>query len=360
VEIAQIDPDVELLADIPIAGVDEDLLGRAPIALRVAELAIAAPVTAPRLVALTGDAGAGKSSVLRMAANIISTRAGHALVSIDGASHASAQSVMSTLVGELTKLFTELGVVEATDKVRNTLASYGGVVSSIAKLAGVKVDVAGALERSADSLRAEIAENLEQAAKRLVIVFDHLDRLSPHELAGVLAALRMYAAIPYVAIVIAVDRHARGLRRGPAALAFERMVQVELALPVADRLLLARVLAGGLERIATRMKRDFDDVLPLFDPEGGLALDLVESPRDAKRAVNALAAALPLAGPDDDVRALALEIVLRVIVPEIDATRLQMRDRVREPDALIAEIAACLDGHRRAIPARAALRALVA
>lgn len=358
-----IDPNVELLPDVPIAGPEEDLFARAPIAVRLGELATAAPATAPRMVALTGDGGAGKSSVLRMMTAQLGLQAGIALLAFDAGSSATAAAVTSTLASELGKLFEALGVVEAKDKIRDTLTSYGGIVSSIARLAGVKVDVAGALERSADSLRAEIALNLEQLGKRVVIVIDHLDRLPAAELGGVLTALRLYAAIPYASIVMALDRRmtARRDAAAPGAdpTAFERLVQVELALPAPDRLLLARVLGGDLDRIATRTGRDLDAALPLFDPDGGLAMALIETPRDAKRAANALAAALPLAPAGADVHAAALEIVLRTLVPEIDASRLAARDRIGDKQALYAELADGVTAPRRAHAAKAALRALV-
>lgn len=76
---ASIDPDVELLADVPIVGALEDLFHRQPIAVRLTEPAVAAPVTAPRVIALTGACGAGKSSVLRMVAERVWDRHGVAM-----------------------------------------------------------------------------------------------------------------------------------------------------------------------------------------------------------------------------------------------------------------------------------------
>lgn len=293
----------------------------------------------------------------------LGAQAGLALLALDATSFPTAAAVTSALASELGKLFEALGVVEATDRIRNTLTSYGGIVSSIAKLAGVKVDVAGALERSADSLRAEIAQNLEQLGKRLVIVIDHLDRLPAAELGGLLTALRMYAAIPYASIVIGIDRRATAIRDATALgadpTAFERLVQVELALPAVDRMLIARVLGGALDRIATRTGRDIDAALPMFDPDGGLALALIESPRDAKRAANALSAALPLADAEADLAATALEVVLRTLVPEIDSSRLAARERITDKQALYAELADGVIGPRRTHAARAALRSLV-
>jgi hypothetical protein len=97
----------------------------------------------------------------------------------------------------------------------------------------------------------------------------------------------------------------------------------------------------------------------MFDPDGGLALALIESPRDAKRAANALSAAVPLAPAEADPAALALEIVLRTLVPEIDAARLATRDRISAKQALYDELVAGVTAPRRAHAARAALRSLV-
>jgi len=334
--------------------------------VRLAELALVAPAV-PRVVALTGACGTGKSSVLNMVSALIGARSGAAIVSIDAQQHASAQALMAQLGAELDKLFSELGVLEEREKVRAALVSYSGIVSGLVRLAGVKVDITGALARSAESLRADIARNLEAVGKRLVIVMDHLDYLPPEEIVGAFAALRMYAAIPYVAIVIAVDRHALATRPAATAIdprAFERLVHVELVMPPADRTVLARVMAGGLHRVAARTGRDLEPALALFDPEDGVGLGLIDTPRDAKRACNALAAALPLLPPEANPYLASLELVLRVLVPEVPEISAHLAGRARgaaeaDREARFAELAGALARHPRAAAARAALRALI-
>lgn len=360
---SNIDPGVELLADIPIAGPSEDLFGRRRFALRVVELACAAPETAPRVVALTGGCGSGKSSVLAMVSALLGERAGIATIAIDAQIQAGAQGLMAAISAELAKLFDQLGVVESRDKLRDALVSYGGIVSGLVRLAGVKVDIAGALERSAASLREEIARNLQQAGKRLVIALDHVDRLPAAELGGALAALRMYAAIPYVAVALALDRHELATRAaaGGDPRAYERLVHVEIALPPADRGVLSRVMTGGLRRVAARTGRDLAAAIALFDGDDGAGLALIETPRDAKRAINALSAALPLLPPEANPYVAALELVLRVLVPEIDGVRLDARHRIAAADraALLAELAGALAHHPRAAAAGDALRVLI-
>lgn len=349
------DPDVELLADAPVVRPSDDLLARAPIAARLVELACAQPHAAPRAVALVGDAGAGKTSVLNLAAALLTDRPDVVHVTLDAAGYAGAEPLVGALQAHLIDVFSAAGVVDATDAVRDTLAGYGELVSGIARIAGVRVDVGGVLRRSAEDVRDEIAEMTHEVGKRVAIVVDHVDRLPVAALASTLEALRHYAAIPYVTIVLALDRRETARRLARAELdrgLLERLLPVELALPPADRVLLARVLAGGLARAGERVGVAIDPILPLVDPDApdALVLDLVETPRDAKRAINALAAALPLVPDGADLHRAALELVLRLLVPELDVPRLAAR---RD------ELESLLRGHRREQPARAALAALV-
>jgi hypothetical protein len=361
---AGIDPGVELLPDIPVAHPDDDLLGRARVARRLAELACALPLAAPRVIGLVGGNGSGKSSVIHMTAALLVERGDVGFVLLDGAGYAGAQPLVNGLLAQLQSIFAAEGVIDTSDAVRDTLARYGGVVADVARIAGVKVDLGGALARSADDVRAEIAEMTQEVGKRIVLLVDHVDRLPGRELVSALVALRHIAAIPYVTIVLAYDRRAAALRPDDEVdpHAFERLVQAELPLPLPDRVLLARVIAGGLARVAARTGRDLDDALPLFDPDGdgGIALDLLETPRDAKRAVNTLAAALPLAEAGADVRDVALDLVLRLIVPELDGTRLDGRHRATDAARarLLDELEAEVTFHRRSGAARTALRVL--
>ena len=360
-----IDPNVELLADIPIAGVAEDLLARAPIAQRLVELACAEPLAAPRAVGLVGASGAGKTSVLRMVTELLTARGDVAVVALDAASYVGAGQLLDAMLVSLTEFFSEAGVVDTTDSIRDRLARYGGFVSGVAKIAGVKVDIEGAMKRSAEAVREELIEMTQEVRKRIVVVIDHVDRYAEKEMAAALEALRLYAAIPYVSFVFAIDRRAIARRlsddddRDPEVV--ERLLQVELAVPPPDRVLVARIVAGGLARTAARCGRDIDDVLPLFDPDlegGALGLDLIQTPRDAKRAVNALAAALPLT---DDTYTACLDLLLRLFVPSLDGPRLDSRTHLQDPGArlaLLAELESSIRLHRRAGAARAALRGL--
>lgn len=352
--VTDLDPAVELLPDVPVSHPDEDLLERAPYARRLVELACAQPAGTPRVIALVGTAGSGKSSVLNLATGQLLDRGDVSVVGFDAGSYASADSLHVALVAHLTDFFSKAGVVDATDAIRDRLAGYGDLVSGVARIAGVKVDVGSVVRRSPDQVRAEIAAMSHEVGRRMVIAVDHVDRMPARELAATLEILRHYSAIPFVTFILALDRRATSQRLAAADLdlaLLERIAQVELSLPAANRVLLARVLAGGLARTAARLGRDVDGVLAMLDPDAreALILDLIETVRDAKRVVNALTAALPLIPAGPDVPRACLELVLRLLVPELDVPNLSSR---------AANVDTMLRGHPHEHAARAALRGL--
>jgi hypothetical protein len=350
-----VDPGVELLGDAPIATAAQDLLGRAPVAERLVELATSAPVFVSRAVALLGEAGSGKTSALALMLELLRPRADVAVVDIDAAAQPTAVQVATVVTDELAKLFASEGVLGATDKARNALASYASVVGSIVK-AAVKVDVSDALRRSPKSLRAEISESTRDLGKRIVVAIDHLDRLPLAELEAALAALSLFAELPFVSVVLTLEPRTRA----HLPLAFARLVATELSLPPPDRVLLARVIAGGLAHYAARTGTSVDAILPLFDfaPEGA-GLALISTPRDAKRVVNALSAVLPLV-PAERLAGEALAVTLLTVEPSLDPVALARRASLDEEERVSVYRALCppLAGMRAVAIARA-LRQLV-
>ena len=366
--VPEIDPGVELLLDTPVTTLDGDTLARKGVAQRLVELATAQPRAQPRVVALTGGPGTGKSSVLNLASAILREHPEVALVDLDAVGYVSADALNKALIAELTEFFSAAGVVDTSDSVRDALSRYGGIVSDIAKVAGIKVDLAGAVKRTAAKVLAEIAEMTQEVGKRLVVVIDHLDRLPMPELTSMIEALRHYAAIAYVTIVIAIDRRGIALRGHQSGVLdpalIERLITVELRLPPADPGLLANLVLDGLARLGRRLERSMDAARALFDldhAEGGPALALIDSPRDAKRVINALAAELPLAA-DGEVRDVCLDVMLRLLVPELDGARLDYRTLLEGEarERLLAELEQAVANHRRGGGARVALRALFA
>jgi predicted KAP-like P-loop ATPase len=270
-----------LLSDIPITGASFDALARKPVAVRLVELIALAGTEQPIVIGLVGGAGTGKTSVLNMANELYADRADMHALSIDAWEAGDAATVTAQLVDGVTKIFADAKVVGSAEKVRERLFSVGDVVSTVARFAGVKVDVKGALERSPQSLREEVMKLTEALARRIVVTIDHVDRLATADQLAVLKLVERWGAFPRFAFVIALDRKAIS-----HDITLDRVVGVELALPDVPRGDLAAFVVSSVTELAHE----------LGVPTPELVVDTIATPRQAKRYLNAITAQAPLAG----------------------------------------------------------------
>ena len=306
-----------IVSDAPISSAQFDALARAPVAQRLIDVVTQRPEL-PLVIALCGPAGSGKTSVLRMAGELCAARADLRAFAMDAWIAGDAAHINEDFLREVSLIFEEEKVVGQAEKVRDRLFAFGDYVSAVARFAGVKVDVKGALEKTPDALRDEVLKLTEAIGKRIVVLVDHLDRLPPAEALAVLKLIQRWGTFPYFAFVLGIDRAqmVHSLRRidgDDDDLA--RIVSVELPLPPVDRAELAGWMRGGLTDLAHALDVDPSGALALFDAEHGLGLGLVTTLRHAKRLLNALSAALPLAGPGVDLRAAVLTELIREQLP---------------------------------------------
>jgi hypothetical protein len=303
---------MRLHSDVPITGISFDALGRADVAARLVQLIALAGSEQPVVIGLSGVPGSGKTSVLYMASELLGERADLHALSIDAWSAGDAAHVQSQLTDGVTKIFADNKVVGSGEKLRERLSSAGDVVSTVARFAGVKVDVKSALERSADGLREEVMKLTEALGRRIVVVIDHVDRLPAADVLAVLKLVERWGAFPHFAFVVALDRPRvvfalRTLEGDHATL--DRVLGVELAVPAIDRRELAEWVRRGLTELAEELELDPAAALALFEPGTGEGLDAIATVRDAKRLLNAVTAAAPLAR--EDLRTLCERLISR-------------------------------------------------
>jgi hypothetical protein len=306
-----------LFRDAPIAGSRYDTLGRLPVARRLVEL-VTRTADEPLVLAIVGSGGAGKTSALRMAGELCAERGDVRAFAIDAWTAGDTARVNDEMLRELSRIFGEERVVGQTEKVRERLFAVGDVVSAVARFAGAKVDVKGALEKSADKLREQVLEYTQEIGKRFVIVIDHIDLLPAADAVAALKLAARWGAFPYFAIVLAFDR--QHLARKLAAFDgnvddLDRIVDVELPLPPPDPAVIAACVRGGLVAIASELKLDPGAALALFDVDGGVGLPVLDTLRAAKRYTNTLVSVMPLAPPWLDLRNACLLELIRIVAP---------------------------------------------
>lgn len=195
----------------------------------------------------------------------------------------------------------------------------GGAGSKFGKLIGM---VTKRKPKDVPALKSEISKVLQDAGKRILIVIDDIDRLTPEETRQLFTVIKALADFPNVIYLLAFDREVASQaieqQSGmPGERYLEKIIQVPFELPPIDRVALRAALFKRL-----------DDVLG--DTSDGLfdhsywtnvfhsGLDpLFQVPRDIVRFTNTLSVTYPAVHNEvNPVDFIALE-ALRVFLPNL-------------------------------------------
>ena len=316
------------LKDIPIEDPTDEVLGLGGYARVLSEFVDGCDT--PITIALQGDWGSGKTSLMNLIRNVLETQ-GKRYVTVWFNTWQYAQFNMSdTLALSMMRHFVDalqsgntLG--KAAETALNFIGSIGkaavvgaaGVVGQgdagravVDQIEGRKaddLDPARALESLKQSLTKVVAERIKEPDTDKVVVFiDDLDRLVPAKAVELLESLKLFLDIDHCVYIIACDYKvvARGLkekfgeegdRKGKSF--FDKIIQVPFKMPTRNYQT-ARYIAALLAKI---------DV-PAEDQDVALYCNLVEhsvgfNPRTMKRMFNSLLLLTILLKRSDDTSA---------------------------------------------------------
>jgi hypothetical protein len=343
------------ISDTPSGDPSRDRFKRFPFAKRIAETLARRSDPASLVVAIQGKWGEGKTTVLDYIYDVLS---------LD-------ENIFGNIVPVrfnpwrfrdesdlLTGFFANVAhALKRSPKtnlqhIGEALSKFGKFVTPSIEHEGVKVEL-DAVSRAGDWLaettpegqKKYISDMLVKEKRRVVLFVDDIDRLDRREIQAVVKLIKLTADFDNVDYVLAFDRHIvaeaiaeqygeRGSRAGYEYL--QKLVQVDLELPMADRAVLAEMsLEGvkeglknaGIELMGPQkeeFQRAFEDyVLPALD-----------TPRLAKQYANAVAFSLHLLpGEINPVDVLLLEAVKCLYPKLFDGIRSCPEDYIGEMTA---------------------------
>ncbi|CAH5073898.1 TPA: P-loop NTPase fold protein [Serratia marcescens] len=323
-----------LSTDRPSSDPIEDLFGHAPFAESLASSICRYSSNDGLVLALYGPWGSGKSTVLSYVRHFLEQRTEEEQPTIvtfnpwwfsgqDNLARAflgQMQAVLPAKSEKFKKLGDLLGdFAEGVGGLIDLSGMTGGAGSKFGKLIGM---VTKRKPKDVPALKSEISKVLQDAGKRILIVIDDIDRLTPEETRQLFTVIKALADFPNVIYLLAFDREVASQaieqQSGmPGERYLEKIIQVPFELPPIDRVALRAALFKRL-----------DDVLG--DTSDGLfdhsywtnvfhsGLDpLFQVPRDIVRFTNTLSVTYPAVRNEvNPVDFIALE-ALRVFLPNL-------------------------------------------
>lgn len=334
-------PTAELSADRPSTDPSRDLFGHAPFAKALANAIQNYRGSDGIVLAMYGPWGSGKSTVLAYVEHELgqgpeSERP--VVVTFNPWWFSGQENLAKAFLGQLQAVLP--AKFKGFEKVGNLIAEFSGALGGVADLAakshGIpfigKMVESGAKRlatkpKDVPALKKALSSVLLEQKKRVLVVIDDIDRLTPDEVRQLFTVIKALADFPYVTYLLAFDREVAATAISeqtglPGDRYLEKIVQVPFELPKVDQSTLLQALFVRLDAVmAPTPEGRFDSHYWTNVFYSGLHR-LFTVPRDIVRLTNALSVTYPaVVGEVNPVDFIAIEC-LRVFLPSVyDAIR---------------------------------------
>lgn len=323
------------IPDTPISTAQEDVLDRADFARKLGEAIRDWDRTDSIVLALYGQWGSGKTSILNIAVEHIAKTAGgksqHSApitVKFNPWNFSEQNQLLEAFFRSLfagIKDFTPDKGKELWRTLRRFSKALGAFeeIPTVGKIAGGIRKAISALEpdETLEKLKAELVQSFQKLNRRLIVVIDDIDRLTQLEIRQIFQLIKVNADFPNTIYLVAFDRgvveKALDTEQGVSGREYlEKIVQVGFEIPAADPAFISGMLTAELDKILTALPLNYWDATRWGNLYHAGFKTLFESIRDVKRFVNSLAFNLRIVPEEiNPIDFIGLE-ALRVFAPE--------------------------------------------
>lgn len=323
-----------LSADRPSIDPKEDLFGHAPFAKSLTDSICRYPGSDGLVLALYGPWGSGKSTVLGYVNHYLEQQPEDnrpVVVTFNPWWFSGQENLARAFLGQLQAVLPTKS--EKFKKLGDLLGDFAEGVGGLIDLSGMTGGAAGKLgklvgmvtkrkPKDVPALKSEISKILREAKKRVLVIIDDIDRLTPDETRQLFTVIKALADFPNVVYLLAFDREvaAQAIEQQsgmPGERYLEKIIQVPFELPPIDRVALRAALFKRLNQVLgdtpdgqfnqSYWTNVFHDGI---DP-------LIQVPRDVVRFTNTLSVTYPaVCGEVNPVDFIALEAI-RVFLPTL-------------------------------------------
>ncbi|EKJ7121290.1 TPA: P-loop NTPase fold protein [Pseudomonas aeruginosa] len=320
-----------LSADRPSIDPKDDLFGHAPFAKSLADSICRYPGSDGLVLALYGPWGSGKSTVLTYVQHFLEQRPENeqpVLVKFNPWWFSGQENLARAFLGQLQAVLPARS--EKFKQLGDLLADFAEGVGGLIDLTGVSGGAGGLIgkllgqakrkPKDVPALKDSITGILQKAGKRILVIIDDIDRLTPEETRQLFTVIKALADFPNVIYLLAFDRDvaAQAIEQQsglPGERYLEKIIQVPFELPPVDRVALRTALFRRLDEILGDVPEgSFDQSYWTNVYHDGIDA-LIQVPRDVVRFTNTLAVTYPaVRGEVNAVDFIALE-ALRVFLP---------------------------------------------
>lgn len=323
-----------LSADRPSSNPQDDLFGHAPFAESLSNSICRYPGNDGLVLALYGPWGSGKSTVLSYVRHFLEQRSKAeqpVIVTFNPWWFSGQENLARAFLGQLQAVLPTKS--EKFKKLGDLLGDFAEGVGGLIDLSGMTGGAAGMIgkfigmvtkrkPKDVPALKFEISKILREAEKRILVVIDDIDRLTPEETRQLFTVIKALADFPNIVYLLAFDREvaAQAIEQQsgmPGERYLEKIIQVPFELPPVDRVALRAALFKRLDEVLGDTSDGLFDQSYWTNAFHDGIDPLIQVPRDVVRFTNTLSVTYPaVRGEVNPVDFIALEAI-RVFLPSL-------------------------------------------
>ncbi len=255
-----------LYHDAPIEGRDDDLLGRAAVADRLASLISEDPGRSCCSIGVVGPRGSGKTSVINMVRERLQESDDVFVLTFDPTLYRSGSNVMAlSFFRSITADLKSLS--KGSQTLKEQRPRYGRIAGDTLKVVdrtvkmkvvGELSDLSGSIVTAGDepimTIREKISEQLRKSGCKLVIVIDSLDLLTPKEQTQLFRLIDATARFDNTFYILGYDEKSffKVCSNDIYSLNIQKIVQLEVRLPDPDERMVKDALRTELPKVMGR------------------------------------------------------------------------------------------------------------
>ncbi|MFD8805469.1 P-loop NTPase fold protein [Streptomyces sp. NPDC059597] len=320
--------------DDPILNAEDDLLNRSRLATALADEVQAMNAGRGAVVAITGQWGTGKTSLLNLTANILRRQEAVQVVEFNPWFFSGTDHLIRFFFDEMARQLSsertrKKRLKDATATIADKFNRYSASLSPLKFIPGAapiieaaqktSEGLAQALSTSIHEQRIEISDALSQLDGRIVVLIDDIDRLTRQEIRDLFRLVRLNGSFPNVVYLLCFDRSvvesALGEEGLDGAAYLEKIVNTSIEVPPAADEALASVLRTGMLQVLAGITTPSPGDDRFSDVFWQVVRPLFGTVRDVKRFLSSLTLTVRSAGDEVTLPDLVALEAIRVMRP---------------------------------------------
>ena len=335
-----------ILTEKPLKSPDQDKLGFAPFAKRIANIIKDMQVTESIVFSVCGKWGSGKTTFLNFLAHYLKEDDSIIIVKFNPWWFSGKENLLLQFFNTLNVALDKDGSkLEKVTKHLKIFSNILGLLSSSAPIIsclctglplsiGPTKDIADKFislltelndelnNKTVEEIKEEICNELEKFEGKIVVLIDDIDRLTADEIRELFTIVKAVADFPNTVYILALDKEVvvkalDKVQEGKGEDYLEKIVQVPIELPLVDKITLRKILFEELNAVLSGTPEELFDQTYWWNIYFDGIDPFINTVRNIKRLINAIRVTYPsVKGEVNAVDFIAIE-TLRVFCPEV-------------------------------------------